>query len=181
MNILDTKQAIQREFIKMYSQKDYGHITVKELCIQTPVARTTFYSYYPNIDELKNDIETILINGINNITHHFEQKDVSSIDLHEFLKYSMKYIRDNWEAMYAFLIIQPDTRFIDLWKKNIKKHFNLHYSQKQYSDNYELLSEVVASSAIQCYGYWMQHPQEVNEEKLFDLVQSTINSMIHVL
>lgn len=50
---MSTKESIQKTFIKLYSKMDYDRITIKELCIQTPVARTTFYSYYSNIDELK--------------------------------------------------------------------------------------------------------------------------------
>ena len=178
---MNTKQAIQRAFIKNYSQKDYDKITIKELCVQTPVARTTFYSYYQNMDDLKADIEKTILNGLRNITHHFKTKELSSIDLHEFLKYSMLYMKDNWDTVYAFLIIQPNIRFINSWKKDIKKHFRLHYPQKQHSNHYELLLEVVATSAIQCYCYWMQHPKEINDEKLSELVQSTITAMIHAL
>lgn len=178
---MDTKQAIQQEFIKLYSQKGYDNIAVKELCAQTPVARTTFYSYYQNLDELKSDIETTLLKGLTDITHDFQGKDLSLIDLHDFFKYTMYYIENNWNVMYAFLIQQPNLRFIDLWKMNIKKHFKIHYSQKRQNNNYELLSEMVASSAIQCYCYWMQHPKEVNNEKLFEMVHSTITSMTQTL
>lgn len=178
---LNTKQAIQREFIRLYSKKDYNSITIKELCIQTPIARTTFYTYYKNIDELKTEIETSLLSGLNDITYQFNGKNLALIDLHEFLKYSMQYIQNNWDAVYAFLITQPNVRFIDLWKADIKKHFKMHYPHKRDSSNYELLSEVVASSAIQCYCYWMQHPDEVDDEKLFEMVQSSISSMIHAL
>lgn len=68
---LNTKTAIQREFIKLYSKKDYNSITIKELCIQTPIARTTFYTYYKNMDELKTEIETSLLSGLNDITEYF--------------------------------------------------------------------------------------------------------------
>ncbi len=54
---MNTKESIQKTFIKLYSKMDYNSITIKELCIQIPIARTTFYSYYTNIDELKSDIE----------------------------------------------------------------------------------------------------------------------------
>ena len=178
---LDTKQAIQQEFIKLYAKKCYDNITIKELCEKTPVARTTFYSYYQNLDELQNDIETTLLNGLTDITNEFHEKDLSFIDLHVFFKYTMCYIEENWDVMYAFLIQQPNLRFIDLWKNNIKIHFKKHYSQKQHNSNYELLSEMVASSAIQCYCYWMQHPKEVNNEKLFEMIHSTITSMTQTL
>lgn len=45
---MDTREAIQNEFLKEYSDKEFSRITVKELCAMTPVTRTTFYSYYQN-------------------------------------------------------------------------------------------------------------------------------------
>ncbi len=44
----DTKQAIHTAFISLYRKHFFNQISVKELSIQTPVARTTFYSYYNN-------------------------------------------------------------------------------------------------------------------------------------
>ncbi|MDE7284966.1 MAG: hypothetical protein K2N85_15495 [Lachnospiraceae bacterium] len=178
---MNTKQAIQEEFIKIYSQKEYNNITIKELCNRTPVARTTFYSYYQNIDDLKTDIETDLLNKIHDITLRFEISDLSFIDLHDFLKYTMMFIENNRSVIYAFLITQPNIRFINLWKEDIKKHFRLHYPQKENCHNYELLEELISSSAIRCYCYWLQHPKEIDDEKLFELAQATITSMIHAL
>lgn len=110
---MNTKESIQKTFIKLYSKMDYNSITIKELCIQTPIARTTFYSYYTNIDELKSDIEMSFLNGLRDLVFHFQEKNLAFIDLHEFLKCSMVYIENNWEAVYAFLVIQPDIYFID--------------------------------------------------------------------
>ena len=181
MNILNTKRAMQEEFIKMYFQKEYNNITIKELCNRTPVARTTFYSYYQNMDELKTEIETDLLNKIHDIILQFEVKELSFIDLHDYFKYTMQFIENNRSVMYAFLITQPNIRFIKLWKEDIKKHFRLHYPQKESCHNYELLAELISSSAIQCYCYWLQHPKEIDDEKLFELIQATITSMVHTL
>ena len=178
---MNTKESIQKTFIKLYSKMDYSSITIKELCIQTPVARTTFYSYYSNIDELKSDIEISFLNGLRSLVFHFQKQDLEFIDLHEFLKYSMMYIENNWETVYAFLVIQPNNCFIDKWKSYIKEHFKIHYSEKQYKDNYKLISEMIASTAIDCYRYWMQNKAEVNDEKLFQMIQSMINSIVPAL
>lgn len=178
---MNTKQAIQEEFIKMYSQEDYNNITIKELCRRTPAARTTFYSYYQNMDDLKTDIETDLLNKIHDITLQFEKIDLSYIELHEFLKYTLLLIKNNRTLFYAFLIAQPNIRFIKLWKEDIKKHFRSHYPQKRNCHNYELLAELISSSAIQCYCYWMQHPEEIDDERLIESVQAAIASIIHTL
>ena len=59
-----TKRAIQTTFIDLYRKKSYDQMNVKELCVQTPVARTTFYEYYDNLGTLKAEIEDELIGGI---------------------------------------------------------------------------------------------------------------------
>lgn len=41
----DTKQAIHTAFFALYCKYAFNQISVKELCVQAPVARTTFYSY----------------------------------------------------------------------------------------------------------------------------------------
>lgn len=177
---MDTKQAIQKEFIKLYAEKDYNCLTIKELCMQIPIARTTFYTYYQNLDEVKADMEAYLLNGFHDIIKGFNE-DIAFVDLHDFLRYSMAYIRNNWDFFYAFLIMQPNMRFIESWKESIKKHFLMHYPNTKNGVNHELILDMVASSAIQCYCYWMKHPNDVNDEKLFDMVQSIIYSMIHTM
>ena len=46
-----TIASIQNSFMELYDKQEYDRITVKELCTLTPVARTTFYSYYNNIPD----------------------------------------------------------------------------------------------------------------------------------
>lgn len=71
MILLTTKELIQKQFIEEYEKKEYTRITVKELCANTPVARTTFYSYYQNINDVKEDTENNLITGITEIAIKF--------------------------------------------------------------------------------------------------------------
>ena len=50
---MDSRSAIKIQFMKEYARKDFPTITVKALCASTPVARTTFYSYFNNTDDTK--------------------------------------------------------------------------------------------------------------------------------
>lgn len=47
----NTKAAIHDAFLKLYRSKPYEKISVKELCATAHVARTTFYSYYDNLND----------------------------------------------------------------------------------------------------------------------------------
>ena len=50
--------------MNQYTHRDFNDITVKGLCATVPVARTTFYSYYNNTDDVRQEIEDLLIRGL---------------------------------------------------------------------------------------------------------------------
>lgn len=178
---MTTKEAIQTEFMQEYSQKDEARITVKELCANTPVARTTFYSYYQNIEEVKEDIENSLISGLKEIAQNISKGNIEQMDFSLFLSETMEYIKVYWEEIYAFLIIQPNIRFIQKWKEAIKRHFLLRFPQKVRMPNYELITETIASGVIGAYTYWLQNPEKVNISKLNQIVLSIMDSMMEVI
>ena len=178
---LTIKEAIKKEFIQIYSKKEYSCITVKEVCINTPVARTTFYSYYQNIDDVKNEIEIDLIAGITQIALNISNGNIQTMDFSIFISHTMQYIKQNWKEIYVFLIIQPNVRFISKWKDAIKKHFLLRFPEKNSIPNYELISETIASGVIGAYSYWLKNPEKVDVDKLNEIVVSILDSTIHSL
>lgn len=171
---MTTKQALQKEFMKQYCQKNYNQITVKSLCAGTPAARTTFYSYYQNIDELMNDVENIIIDGILDITNESSKNHISDMDFSAFFIRTMNYIKENWNDIYAFLVVQPNVRFIQKWKKAIKKHFSLRFPNKCGAVNFELISETIAAAMIGAYSYWLKNPEQVDIQKLNQIVVSAL-------
>lgn len=178
---MSTKKAIQKEFMHEYSQREYSRITVKTLCANTPVARTTFYSYYQNIDELKNDIEDNLINGIIYLAQETSQGNMAEMDFSLFFAKTMDYIKEHWNDIYTFLIIQPNIRFIQKWKEAIKKHFSLRFPQKTKMSNYDLISESMASAVIGAYSYWLKYPETVDIRKLNQIVVSSLESTMNII
>lgn len=172
---------IQREFLIEYTQKDYSRITVKSLCANTPVARTTFYSYYENIDELKEEIEDTLIKGITTIAQDVSKGNMEEMDFSIFLTETFHYIKEHWSDIYAFLIIQPNVRFIVKWKDAIKNHFLLRFPQKSGISNYELISETIASAVIGAYSYWLKCPDKVDVQKLNQIVVSALENTMSVI
>ena len=50
--LVDTREAIRATFMRMYVCERLDCITVKGLCAATPVARTTFYAHYRNVDDV---------------------------------------------------------------------------------------------------------------------------------
>lgn len=99
---------------------------MKGLCASTPVARTTFYSYYENTSDVLESVEDNLINGLVEVSTKVSNRNLKEMDFHVFLEELEKYIKENWTYMtyiYALLVTQPDLKFMRKWKDAIKINF----------------------------------------------------------
>lgn len=178
---MDTKEKIQEEFILEYSRKEYARITVKDLCINVPVARTTFYSYYQNTDELLEEIEDRLIRGLRKVAADVSGGNLSDMDFDRFQKETLVYVRKNWSAFCALLTIQPDRRFEKKLKDAIKLHFKMRYPEKSITDNYELITEMMASAVLGGYCFWLQNPDKLQETRFRRVITQTLDQFVRIL
>lgn len=70
IRIYKTKKSIYDAFIELRSKKELRKITVRELCETALINKSTFYSYYEDIFDLEDKIESEVVeNIINSITH----------------------------------------------------------------------------------------------------------------
>lgn len=174
----ETQKAIHNAFIKLYEEKPYDKINIKELCATASVARTTFYSYYANISDLKNEIENELILGIVGIADDMSQNHTVLVDLKEYFLNVFQYIKNNWDYNYVFLVKQPNFYYMDKWKSALKKHFKMRFDNKISLPNYDAILEVGASSVISLYCYWMQNPEKSDLEQMIDIGISLLNYLL---
>ncbi len=159
---MTTKESIKRGFIALYLKKDYSQIAIKSLCAEIPIARTTFYSYYNNLGEVKSEIEDETVSGIRAVCAEIYG---SEVQIH-FMQ-TLDYVQKNRAVFYAFLAVRPNADFISKFKSEIKKHFiDAHPQIKSETTNRELELEIFASAVIAFYTYYLEHPAEADLEKL---------------
>ena len=135
-------------------------------CVQTPVARTTFYEYYDNLGTLKAEIEDELIGGILKIAKATAGGSFVEMNLNVFFAQTLDYIKSHWEENYAFLVAQPNLAYIAKWKDAIKYHFRLRFPEKDAVPNRGLIMEVIASAVIGAYTYVLVGDYYVPDLKL---------------
>lgn len=104
-----TKRAIQTTFIDLYRKKSYDQMNVKELCVQTPVARTTFYEYYDNLGTLKAEIEDELIGGILKIAKATAGGSFVEMNLNVFFAQTLDYFGSTTVKVVVPLSLFADT------------------------------------------------------------------------
>lgn len=171
----NTQLAIKSTFIKLYRKKGKDAITIKNLCQEVPVARTTFYSYYENLDDVLSEIEDEFVNGIKLLAKNMSAGNIEKLDFTAYFDAVMTHIKNNWDAVEALLVIYPDIRFMEKWKEAIKYHFKMQLPNKGTIINYNLIAEAIACSVLGAYAHWIKYPEEFNAKELSRVTKAMIS------
>lgn len=170
--------SLQKSIIELNQHYEIHDISIKELCKQAHVARSTFYAYYDNVTDLQEDIENTLIYNLLKLNHNFINRSiVHEMDL-EFFENTLQYIMENSQIFHTFLITNPNIRFIKRWKEAIKYHFWERLFRDQNRVNEKLILELIASQAITAFTFWLENPDDVNISGTNKLIIQTLNTLI---
>ena len=95
--IMMTKRMLKEALIEMLKEKDIYHISIRELCENADINRTTFYKYYGSQFDLLTDMENDMI--------EFLTKTIKSneADPEKIISSACKYLEENLD--FARLII----------------------------------------------------------------------------
>ncbi len=156
---MTTKDEIKIEFLKLYSEQEYDKINIKELCAKIPIARTTFYTYYSNVDEVKSEIEDEVIEQLVKTSGDNVNKDIEA-----YIKASFDYILENKQVFYPFLVSPGNVRFHQKWKEAFARHFEHLFTTKK---DEQLAFEVAASAVIGAYTYFLEHPNDTDMDEFY--------------
>ncbi|MDO4891257.1 MAG: hypothetical protein Q3963_07815 [Coriobacteriaceae bacterium] len=99
---MGTEEAIRKTFMELYAREPFDRITVKGLCAAVPVARTTFYAHYGNTDDVRAEVEDILLAGIDRVVQSASGGDLPHMDFVGFLDALFPYIEQNrawWDCV----------------------------------------------------------------------------------
>ncbi|MDT9605169.1 hypothetical protein [Lactobacillus johnsonii] len=170
----DAQKALQNGLIELMKNKDINNISVKELCSNSNVARSTFYAYYNTLNDLLDEIEDRLVANISKLDDKIinEQRN----DPKDFVYFDeiLKYLIQNKSIFLTLLSKQYDHHLIIKWKKAIKAHLWQRYFFKVKTNRLDLLLEMVASEAIAGFIFFLEHPDKVNETSVYKIVAHTL-------
>lgn len=164
--MISTKEMIKKQFIQEYSQRTFHTISVKKICSEIPIARSTFYHYFDQINDVKQELENDLLNGLQTIVSQTFWSSPFPSDLSPLFKKIKDYILVYYQEFYSFLIIQPNSQFIENWKKFIKENCKTYYLFCTPTDYSDLIGELMACGALEVYKYWLTSPEKMSDEEM---------------
>lgn len=145
----NTAYLMQQALINLLNKKEYEYISIKEICSQAGVNRSTFYLHY----ETKDDLLKECIEETNKrFIDYFAQENKSfldklnSLDLNElyfitpeYLKPYLLFIKDNKNVFYASLnqpyLMEVNKKYSSLYKyiiDPILNRFNVPEQEREY-------------------------------------------------
>lgn len=105
-----TKMILKESFINLLEKKNISKITVKEICENADINRTTFYNHYSDQYDLMRKLENELIENIGAYLAKYTQNK-TDIDLVEMLEKIFEYIKENAKLCRILLSEEGNLNF----------------------------------------------------------------------
>ncbi len=105
-----TKMVLKESFIKLLAKKDISQISIKEICQDADINRSTFYAHYSDQYDLLRKIEDELLDNINAHIAEFDQKNNNLNDV-LLAEKIFEYLKENAKIWKMLLSERGDFSF----------------------------------------------------------------------
>lgn len=103
-----TKMIIKDSFIKLLKNKPFEKITLKEVCELSGINRSTFYKYYKDIYDWREQMEAECTDGAQRII-----SEIDSTDIEVLLTGMFQVIQDNIELFNALFSVHGGSHILE--------------------------------------------------------------------
>lgn len=172
---IKTKKAIIAAFITLLQQKNISKITITELSKLADIDRKTFYLHYNSIEELYNDLGSMLVSLIKEIIYEYSKDQKTPYQLFASINDIIS------EKLDLFKSIARNNDFSD-FMLNIKDILSNEliklYGKENTSasERFKLTAEFVASGTVAMYLRWLRGDAEISMDELALLAAEMITN-----
>ncbi len=160
-----TKRMLKDALIEMLRDKDIYHISIRELCKNADINRTTFYKHYGNQFDLLDDMENDLLHMFEKTISEEKNKDDTAVEkLLTFLENDIDFVR-------LLLNSNVDPEFP-------QKLFSLAIIESSVEDvmanvpkpEYEYVNRFVLFGAYEMVRYWLSKDERETPKEMARIV-----------
>ncbi|WP_005031410.1 TetR/AcrR family transcriptional regulator [Holophaga foetida] len=169
----ETKNLIKAKFVDIYGRRGLRKMNIKMLCSAIPIARTTFYSYFNDLDEVLDEVENDLIDQMFHLNVGFKDYDLASLGEGEHFQCfndTLALIKRQVSLYRVLMGRHAEPTFAMKWKNIIKAHFMEKYRKELPEFSYTgLVIEQIACSILGAYRYWIFEDDGIAPDVISDL------------
>lgn len=172
---IKTKKAIIAAFITLLQTKSISKITITELSKLADIDRKTFYLHYSSIEDLYNDLGTMLVSLIKEVIIEYSDKQNAPYQLFVSINDIIS------EKIELFKSIAKNNDFSDFMmniKDILSKELIKLYGKENTSasERFKLTAEFVASGTVAMYLRWLRGDADISMDELALLAAEMITN-----
>lgn len=162
-----TKKLLKESVFELMEQKPLNKITIKEICENADVNRTTFYKYYGDQYMLVKDAENELLKKTSEFLKSLSSDEEKTKLLEEFLTY----VRNNGDTFRILLDRNSDTDFrLRLMNVAMEKVMAEKYEPRIRNEDKKYIYCMIIMGAINTIGLWIDSKFDMPEDEMSSLM-----------
>ncbi len=162
-----TKKLLKESVFELMEQKPLNKITIKEICENADVNRTTFYKYYGDQYMLVKDAENELLKKTSEFLKSLSSDEEKTKLLEEFLTY----VRNNGDTFRILLDRNSDTDFrLRLMNVAMEKVMAEKYEPRIRNEDKKYIYCMIIMGAINTIGLWIDSKFDMTEDEMSSLM-----------
>ena len=161
-----TRQTFINVFCQLYAEKPIEKISVQEITRKADYNRSTFYQYFSDIYELRNEIENDVLDFI---SEELSASDTQPYDEQAVLRNALKLFNEKEVYLNALMGDYGSVRF----QKRLKERMPLGTGMAQQlseSSYFPYLLEFHVSTLLSMFHLWQSRGRDLTADQLFELI-----------
>ncbi|MFD1738021.1 TetR/AcrR family transcriptional regulator [Bacillus salitolerans] len=170
-----TKMVLKESLMALLKEKQISSITIKEICEQADINRSTYYAHYSNQYDLLHSIEEDFIEDIRNtLTQYNFSKEEEALQITEKL---FELLAEKSDVCQILLSENSDVHF---QKKGMlitqQFIFNNWITDKSLDpDTYEYINPFLVSGSLYVIKNWLEKGQNKTPKEMAEILHHFIN------
>lgn len=164
--IVLTKRLLKESILDLLKDHSISKISVKEICENADVNRTTFYNYYTDQYALLNEIEQEALDQTNEFLSKLKNENAQT----DLLEIFLNYIKEDRGIFQILLCNNVDNTFqyklMDITTNQLKAEFNFNISKAEK----EYVYQFVIMGCLSMIQKWVSNDFDQPEHELAELI-----------
>lgn len=176
-----TKNHIKDTFINLYEKNGLEKLTVSEICKSCNISRPVFYNYFNDKYDLLEDIESELLDNIQQLNAKMPETPFSNNETTiPKWRETARYISDHRNYIRPLICTPGDPLFVHKWNKLIRTDMlkRLQF-EKLPAARQNIIAYAMASATIGLYEYWLQYEPDLSSDKIAEIGSQLLWSSIY--
>lgn len=169
-----TKRLLQEALLRLIDKKPLDKITVKELCEESDINRTTFYRHYSIPRDVLIEMEVEFSNQLYASFHSTDIKDISN-----YIEKLLTYLYEHSELLKIFIENNSDDDLMrlinDMFENFIKIKSKFTDISKVEDENLKLIATYIVGGGYFMLRRWLMEDIQKTPKEISDLILAFMN------